>query len=264
MKLRVLVSGHVLIIAFTLPTCISPSSSLGGTLQTLIYQPLHHLLQHGASTSTTALEVRSNTLLHVLANLVNLDIDIVALPLVAHNDLLLSVRDHHDLPPALLIVDSSDSERRAVQTNVSLLHNVPEHKLVSGLQAESDRIAILPGLCDLGNSIHMTLHKVAAHSCVRSYCALQVHAAAFFQTTQVRPAQSFGCNANLELIFAELGHGQASAIDTYAVAKVHVCEDLGAARDGQAGAAAAAGGFVMLHKARDSWLGVSAAAGMLV
>jgi hypothetical protein len=45
---------------------------------------------------------------------------------------------------------------------------------------------------------------------------------------------------------------------------VHVCENVGAARDGQAGAAAAAGGFVMLHEARDSWLGVSAAARMVV
>lgn len=252
----------MLFIVFTLPTSLP--SSLGGTLQTLIYQPLHHLLQHGASASTTALEVCSNALFHVLADLVNLDVDVITLPLVAHNDLLLSVRDHHDLPPALFVIDSGDSKRRTIQTHVSLLDNVPEHKLVSGLQAESDRIAILPGLCDLGNGIHVTLHKVAAHSCVCSYCALQVHAAAFFQTSQVRPAKSLGCDANLELILAELGHGQASAIDTDAVAKVHVCEDVGAARDSQAGAAAAAGGFVMLDEARDSWLGVSAAARMVV
>jgi len=45
---------------------------------------------------------------------------------------------------------------------------------------------------------------------------------------------------------------------------VDICEDVGAARDGQASAAAAARGFVLLDEARDSWLGVSAAAEMVV
>jgi hypothetical protein len=220
--------------------------SCGGTLHPLIHQPLHHLLQHSASTRAASLEVRSNTLLNILANHVDLNIDILALPLVTHNNLLLRVRDEHNLPPTLVVVDSSDGQGSTIQRHISLLHDVPQHKLVPGLQAKSDRITILSRLSDLGNRVNMALHKVASHACVRSHGALEVDVAALFETAQVRAPQRLWRNTDFELVLAELGHGQAGAVDADAVAKVCIAEDIGAARDGQTGAAAAAGGFVML------------------
>ena len=232
--------------------------SCGGALNPLIHQPLNHLLQHSASTGAASLKVRSNTLLNILANHVHFDIDILALPLVAHNDLLLCVRDEHNLPPTLVIVDSGDGQRSSIKRHISLLHDVPQHKLVPGLQAESDRIAILPRLGDLSNRVDMTLHKVASHACVRSHGALEVDVAALFQTAQVRASQSLRRNTDFELVFAELSHGKTGTVDADAVAEVGIAKDIGAARDGQTGAAAAAGGFVMLDETRNGWPRVSA------
>jgi hypothetical protein len=220
--------------------------SCGSAFDSLVHQPLHHLLQHSASTSTASLKVRSDTLLHILANHVHLDIDILALPLVAHDYLLLRVRDKHNLPPALVVVDRRDGQRRTIERDIALLHDVPQHKLVPGLQAESDGIAVLPRLGDLGNRVDMTLHKVSSHACVCSHSTLKVDSAALFQTAQVGAPQRLGRDADFELVFAELGHSQAGAIHADAVAKVCISEDVGAARNGQAGAAAAAGGLVML------------------
>jgi hypothetical protein len=92
----------------------------------------------------------------------------------------------------------------------------------------------------------MALHKVASHACVRSYGTLEVDVAFLFQTAQVGAPQRLRRDTDFELVFAELGHGQAGAVDADAVAEVSIAKDIGAARDGQAGAAAAAGGFVML------------------
>jgi hypothetical protein len=86
----------------------------------------------------------------------------------------------------------------------------------------------------------MALYKVTAHPCVCSYSTLEVHWTAFFQAAQICPPQSLGCDADLELVFAELGHSKAGTVDTDAVAEMYVAEDIGAARNGQAGAAAAA------------------------
>lgn len=101
---------------------------------------------------------------------------------------------------------------------------------------------------------------MASHPCVRTHGSLEVHAAAFFQTAQIGPSQRLRRNADLEFVLAELGDCEAGAIDADAVAKVRVDENLRASGYGQAGAAATAGGFVMLYQTRDGWLRVSAAA----
>lgn len=237
-----------------------PATLFRGTLQSLIYQPAHHLLEHCASASTATFKVRSNALLHVLAHHVDLDVHILSLSLLTHNDLLLRVGNEHHLQPALVIVDGRDGERCSVQRHKSLLDNVPQNRLVPRLQTKRNGIAILPGLCNLRDGVDMSLHEMASHSRVRTHGSLEVHTTAFFQTAQVGPSQRLRCNADFELVLAELSDCEAGAIDADAVAKVRVDEDLRASGYGQAGAAATAGGFVMLHEARDGWLRVSAAA----
>lgn len=241
---------------------VSPVIQLRSSfLNSLIHQLLHHLLQHSSSTGTASFEVRSNALLYVLANHVNLHVDIITLPLVAHDDFLLCVSDEHHLPPSFVIVDSRNSERCAIQSHISFLHNVSQHKLVPRLEAECDRIAVLSRLRDFSNRVHMSLYEVAAHARVRPHSSLKVDSAVLLQAAQVRPTESLRRNADLELVFAELCHRKAGAINTDAVAEVCVSQNVGTTRDGQAGAAAAARGFVMLCEAGNSWLSVSAAAG---
>ena len=224
-------------------------------LQPLVHNPRHHLLKHSTSTPLSTLEVRRHALLHVLSSHIHLHVHIIALLLPPHHNLLLCIRDHHDLKPSLIIIHSCDSQARTIKRDVALLHDVPQHIFIPRLHAEANRIAVLPRLRNHSNGVHVSLDTMSTHSCIWPQSALEIDTAAFFQTAQVRPSKRLRRNADFELIFAELGHGQAGAVDAYTVTQMAVGEDLGAVGEGQRGAAAAGGGFIVLDEARDGWLG---------
>jgi hypothetical protein len=202
---------------FILTRLILHSSLLSQSLEPLVHQLGHHLLQDGKLAICRPLKVSSHALLDVLANLVHLDVDIVARLLACSDDLFLSVRNQHHLPPPLWpILHLGNRKAGSINRDVALLDNVAQHGGVAGLEAEGEGVAVGRHRQDGRNGIDVALDKVAAHARVCRDGALEVDLGALLQRPQVGPAERLGSYTNLERRLVKLGDGQTRAWQTLA------------------------------------------------
>jgi hypothetical protein len=192
-------------------SCDSPAPILllSKSLQPVIDKLRNHLLQDGKLALAAVLEVACDALLDILAHLVDLHIDIIAGLLACSDNLLLRVRNEHDLPePVRAIRDLCHRETRAVYCHVALLDDVAQHGGVARLEAEGFGVAVGRDGLDGRDGVDMALHEVAAHARVGAHGALKVDLGALLQRAQVCAAQRLGRAADLEPRLVELGDGQ--------------------------------------------------------
>ena len=183
--------------------------SLPQSLQPLINKLRDHLLQDSKLALGAVFEVPSHTLLHILADLVDFDVDLLAGLLACCDDLLLSVCDEHDLPKPLgAVLDLGDGQACSVYCHVALLDDVAQHGGVSRLEAEGEGITVGRHGLDGCGCVDVALDKVAAHARVCRDGALEVDLGALLQRAQVGAAERLGRAPNLERLLVKLGDSQ--------------------------------------------------------
>lgn len=197
--------------------------SLPQSLQPLIDKLRDHLLQDSKLALGAVFEVASHALLHVLADLVDFDVDLLAGLLACCDDLLLCVCNEHDLPKPLgAILDLCDGQARSVYCYVALLDNVAQHGGVSRLEAEGEGIAVGRHGLDGCGCVDMALDKVAAHARVCRDGALEVDLGALPQRAQVGAAECLGRAPNLERLLVKFGDSQTCSYITSALWPRHI------------------------------------------
>lgn len=169
------------------------------TPHSLRHEVLHHLLNDGLDLGL-ALRAQEpgHGLLGVLGEDVDLDVDAVADLLLRDDDLLLRVRDEHDLPPALGVVDPGDGQARAVDGDEPLEHDVAQDVRGPRPEPHRHRLPILRDPHDLRRRVHVPLHEVAPHPRVGPHRPLDVHLRPLRQVPQVREPQRLGRHAYRE------------------------------------------------------------------
>lgn len=240
---------------------------LDSFLQLLLDNPVHHLLQDTHIAASRAGKVPLHALLNILAHDINLNVDIVARPLGRRHDLLLRVGNKHDLEePISTVHNLGHGQAGTVEGDIALLDDIPHDAYVARLQPEDEGIAFGRHGEDFSDGVDMALDEVAAHACFAQHGALEVHARVRLQRAEIRAAEGFGCDADLEPGLIEGRDGQTGSwrwggqmletawacrrgtggrrrlhtIDGDAVAQMSVGEDLLAVGDGQRGAPAPA------------------------
>lgn len=197
------------------------------------------------------LEVTHYALLDEFPYNVDLDVDAVPGLLLGHDHPFLGVGDQHDLEPTLTVVHPGYGQTGAVESDVTLFHNVPQHALLPRTQSEGQGVPVGRHRRHRGHRVDVTLDKVPSHPRGRGDGPLEVHGTPRGEVPQVRPPECLGGHADLEALSVELGDGQAGAVDAYGVAQGRVGEDGGAVGDGQGGAVAARGRRVECRQGRD-------------
>lgn len=192
-------------------TCILSHPSIAllpQSLQPFIDELRDHLLQYGEVALRIVCEVSSHALLHVLANLVDLNVDLVAGLLARSDDLLLGVCNQHDFPPTLgTVLHFCNRQTRSIYCDIALFDDVAQHSRVSRLEAEREGVAVGRDGLDRRNGVDMALNKMAAHAGVCRDCALKVDLGALLQRAQVGATECLGSTSNLERLLVELGDG---------------------------------------------------------
>lgn len=222
-------------------------------------QILHNFLNNGLERTLIALKISGHALLGILCHHVNLYVDAIAFLLLGQDDFFLGVRDEHNLPPALGIVDGGNGQTGAVKGNEALVHNVAQNLAVLGLKAQSYGVAVGGAADNGGDAVDVALDKVAAHAGVGADGALEVDARAGAEVAEVGQAQGLGGDADGEA-GARVGLGgegrgrQAHAVDGDAVAQDGVGQELG--RGGQRNGEGGAAGRILLVELGDLCLGV--------
>lgn len=183
---------------------------------------LHHALNNRLDENLAALsaEVPSHALLGVLGQDVDLDINTIAHLLLSQDDLLLRIRDEHDLPPALDVVDLGDGQAGAVEGDEALVHDVAQDVgalLLARLEPQRHGVAVGRDPDDLGRRVDVALHEVAPHARVGADGPLQVHAGSLGQSPQVREAQRLGRDAHFEAGLRRVWPRERRRRQTYAV-----------------------------------------------
>jgi hypothetical protein len=152
---------------------VAGSPSLPKSLQSLVYQLRNHLLQYREFAIRRPFKVSSYALLDVLADLVHLDVNVLARLLACRDHFLLCVGNQHDLPPTLRAVfHLCDCQAGSVYCNVALLDDISQHRGIAWLEAEGKRVAVGRYGLDGGNGIDVSLHEMAAHARVGRDSAL--------------------------------------------------------------------------------------------
>jgi hypothetical protein len=209
--------------------------------QSLSHQILHHLLDNRLKSTLITLKIAGHALLGVLGQDVNLDVDAVTLLLLGQDNLLLGVRDQHDLPPTLGIVHGRDGQARPVEGDEAFVDDVAQHVLVLGTEPQRHGVTIRGPACDGRHAVDVALDEVAAHARVSAHSALEVHPGALRQLAQVCQAQRLRGDADNERRRGrrDRGRGQAHAVDGDAVAEDGTGQQRRGRRqrDGQGGAA---------------------------
>ena len=93
----------------------------------------YDLLDQGSEALGTApTKCRHNALLHVLANHIDLDVGLRTYGLLAKGDLLLGMLDEHNAEPALRVVDASDREGSAINSDIAFRDEIRQKRWACG------------------------------------------------------------------------------------------------------------------------------------
>mmetsp|Transcript_34098 Transcript_34098/g.80490 ORF Transcript_34098/g.80490 Transcript_34098/m.80490 type:complete len:261 (+) Transcript_34098:45-827(+) len=154
---------------------------------------------------------RRHRLLHVLGRHVHLDVHLVPRRLLRDDDVLLRVRDEHEVEPALLVIHVAHGQARPIDRDEALGHDVWQQSC-GRLHAHPQRIALGPHLLDEADVVDVPLHHVAAVAAVDGERTLQVDRRSRLQVDQVGQSQCLWGEAKASLGGVKLGHGEADAV----------------------------------------------------
>lgn len=181
----------------------------------LVHDAAHDLLEHGEIAAGALREVALDALLNVLADDINLHVNLIAGVLGRCDDLFLRVRDQHHLPISVsflsLIDDFGHGQARAVQRHIALLHDIAQNTLVARPQTKRQRIPVRRLRHNSRGGVDMALHKMTAHPRIRRHRPLEIDSIILLQRAEVRAAQCLRRDADLEPVLVEGGDGKAGS-----------------------------------------------------
>mmetsp|Transcript_20139 Transcript_20139/g.59824 ORF Transcript_20139/g.59824 Transcript_20139/m.59824 type:complete len:377 (+) Transcript_20139:116-1246(+) len=163
-------------------------------------------------------------LFDVLGDDVDLQVDRRAHLLVGDDNLLLRVRDQHEVEPALSVIDVANRERRAIDRDEALGDNIRQQPR-RRLDLDVKRIAVRPQLLDRSDVVDVPLDKVARVTAVGGERALEVDGVAWLERFQVGPPDRLRRQPDREARAVELGDGEADAVHRDAAAERGLLED---------------------------------------
>src|SRR5581483_768750 len=168
------------------------------------------LLELGKREAAAGRRVAGEQLLDVLADQIDLEVDVLELALLRQRGGGLRVRDDRDLEAAP--VDAVDREADAVDGDRAFLDDVAE-QLRLGADRHVDGLAARTHFIDAADAVDVAGDQVAAEAIAEAHRPLEVHRRAGLQLTERGALERLRAGLDGDAAALGRGHGQAHAVD---------------------------------------------------